>query len=148
MKDMNTGIIAVQEVLPQVVTSGGGAVTTGDVDLQGANAVEVLTHFGAPGDTLGSTVYFTVKAEHADDTGDTGAAGAYSDCATADLLGVTAASGIVLTVNADAEASQVYKFGYKGNKRYLKVTVTPEGTHSTGTPIAVTIVKGHLAIGA
>lgn len=145
MKDMHTGITAVQEVLPQVVTTGGGAVTTGDVDLQGANAAEVLTHFGAPGDTLSGSVYFTVKAEHADDDG-TGAAGAYADCATADLLGVTAASGIVHTINADAEASQVYKFGYKGNKRFLKVTVTPTSGHTTGTPIAVTIIKGHLSV--
>lgn len=37
----------------------------------------------------------------------------------------------------------VYRFGYVGTKRYLKLLAALEGTHATGTPVAALVIKGH-----
>ena len=51
-------------------------------------------------------------------------------------------NGIFLTLDANAETPQVTSIGYVGGKRYLRVVADFTGTHSNGTPIAATIIKG------
>jgi hypothetical protein len=34
----------------------------------------------------------------------------------------------------------VYRFGYKGGKRYLKLLADFSGTHGTGTPVAAVVM--------
>lgn len=146
MRDMITAITPAQSLLPQTITTGGGAKNTGDIDLQGCNAAAFLVHVGASGDTLSGSVKLTVKMEHADDNG-AGAAGSYAAVADADILGATSASGDIIVVDSAADASKVYKVGYKAGKRFAKLTVTPSSGNTAGTPVAITIVKGHLAVG-
>lgn len=142
MKDMHSNLAAVHAIAAQVVTSTGGAVDSGDIDLEGFLAAEVLVNFGANGgDTLSGANYFTVKIEHADDDGE-GSAEDYAACESKDVLGLTPSSGVVVIVDDAAEDDLTYNFGYVGGKRFVKMTVTPEGTLENGNPVAVNVVKG------
>jgi len=140
MKDLHSNIDIAAVVLPKVYTTG--VTGTAEIDLAGFDSAEIEVTVGAPGDTLGASVNFTVTTTHADDDG-AGSAGSYANVAAADVLGVTPSSGVCLTVDDDAEASQTYRFGYVGGKRFLAILVTAVGTHSTGTIIGVNVIKGH-----
>ena len=140
MKDLHDNIDIAPVVLPKLFTTG--VTGTAEIDLVGYDSAELEVTAGAPGDTLGAAVKFTVTTTHADDDG-TGSAGAYENVEADDVLGVTPAEGVCLTIDADAEASQVYRFGYVGGKRFVKVLVTAVGTHTTGTIVGVNVVKGH-----
>lgn len=140
MKDLHSNIDIAAVVLPKVYTTG--VTGTAEIDLAGFDSAEIEVTVGAPGDTLGSSVKFTVTATHADDDG-AGSAGSYANVAAADILGVTPSSGVCLTVDANAEASQVYRFGYVGGKRFVTILAEAIGTHSTGTIIGVNVIKGH-----
>ena len=143
MKDLHSNISIVKGLTPQTVTSGGGAVNTGNVDLQGFNSAEIEFSIGANlGDTLNVTNKFTVALTHADDNG-AGSPGDYANVEAKDVLGVTPATGVVFTIDDATEDELVYRCGYVGGKRFIKVTVTPNGTLTSGNPIAVNIVKGH-----
>ena len=142
MKDLHHNTKSVR-LINETVTSGGGAVNSGDIDRQGFNSQEFLVDFGANlGDTLSGSNYFTVALTHADDDG-TGAAGSYTAVAAADVLGATPdANGVVVTVDDAAEDEALYQFGYKGNKRFTKLTITPVGTLTNGNPVTALLVKG------
>lgn len=145
MRDLHSKTDIAQAIAAQTVTSGGGAVNSGDIDLQGCNGAAITVNFGANGgDTLNGTNYFTVTVEHADDDG-TGAAGAYAACDSTDIIGATPSSGVVITVDDAAEDEASYKVGYVGDKRFVKVTITPNGTLTNGNPISADVIKGFLA---
>lgn len=141
MIDANGKSVLVNAITPQVITSGGGAKNSGNLDLRGFRGALVGVAFGANGgDTLSGTNKFTVLVEHAEDAGaDT--PGDYASVGTDDVVGVTPASGIVITVDDAAEDDKVYQFSYVGDRRYLKVTVTPAGTLTNGNPVAVSLIK-------
>ena len=143
MKDLHSNISIVKGLTPQTVTSGDGAVNTGNVDLQGFNSAEIEFSIGANlGDTLSGTNKFTVALTHAPDDG-AGSPGDYANVEAADVLGVTPATGVVFTIDAAAEDELVYRCGYVGGKRFIKVTITPNGTLTSGNPCAINIIKGH-----
>lgn len=137
MRDLHSNLKLVQAVKAQVI--GGTDVQSAAIDLLGYNSAEILIDVGTAGDTLGSTVSFDVIVTHSDDNS------SYAAVAAGDILGNNApgSNGEILTIDADAEAAKVYQFGYIGNKRYLKIEVESDGTHSTGTPFAVSVIKGH-----
>lgn len=142
MKDIYSYIAPVNALVPQTITVGGGAKNTGDVDLQGCNAVRVDIPAGASGDTLAVGVHHVVMVQHADDNG-SGSAGSYVAVAAKDVIGVTPdGSGNVIDFNAPAMASTVQSFGYVGNKRFLKVTITPSAGTTNGMPMSVLVGKG------
>lgn len=148
MRDLHNNLSAVTAILPQTVTTSGGAVASGDdaLDLAGFESAELIVAVGASGDTLSGSVKLTVTIEHADeDAGTPDTAGTYAAVATADLLGATSASGVVLTIDDPAEDAVTHRLGYIGGKRFLKVTVTPSAGNTNGTPVAVSLVKGHPA---
>lgn len=142
MRDLHNNVSAVNAIAPQTVTTAGGAIASGNLDLAGFLSAEIVVSFGASGDALSATDKLTVKLEHAPD--DNGAPGAYAAVDTMDVLGaVPDGDGVVVTVDDPAEDDRAVRFGYVGPHRFLKVTVTPAGTHTTGTPVAVVLVKGH-----
>ena len=142
MKDLYSNIIAEQTIAP--VTGGNSAAPAAvEIDLAGANSAVILVLTGANGGTLTANNYWTWALSHADDDG-SGASDSYADCVTADVQGATiSATGIVVTVNAEDEDSTIYKVGYVGGKRFIKITPAEAGT-APDLLQAVVCIKGDL----
>lgn len=141
MRDLHSNIGVVHAIPAQVMSTGGGAQNSGDVDLRGFLAAEVIVNAGTSGDTLDADNRYDLKIEHADDDG-AGSAGDYAACQAKDILGADPSeSGVAVVVDALADEDQVHRFGYVGGKRFVKVTLTPVGTLTNGMPFAVEIVK-------
>lgn len=105
--------------------------TPAAVDLQGYDAAEIVIAVGVGGITFDATNKIEFVLTHSDD-GTT-----YSNVEDADLLGVSGVSGgIIKSLIAAHAAATVSRFGYIGNKRYLKLLADFSGTHGTGTPIS------------
>ena len=113
------------------------------VDLQGYNSAAILVDVGAEGDTLSGSVYFEISLEHTDDDS------TYTDCAQADIVDGTIASGGIFlkldgTTGGDPDtAGGIFRVGYRGGKRYVRVVIAKTGTHSNGTPIGAMVVRGN-----
>ena len=128
---------------PTVTTAAANG--TG-VDLQGYKSATLVAYIGAEGDTLSASVYFEISLAHSDVNSD------WSDCAQADITnGTIAAGGIWLKVDGTGTAGTsgnpdstgtVTQVGYIGGKRYVRGVIAKTGTHSTGTPIGLLVVKG------
>ena len=139
MKDLSNNIVPVVSIKNAVKTAAENG--TG-VDLQGYEGATVLVDVGAEGDTLSSSVYFEVSLEESDDDS------TYTDVAQAGIIdGTIAAGGIFLKLDGTAggnpdTAGGIFRVGYVGNKRYIRVVLAKTGTHSNGTPIRAIVVRG------
>ena len=140
MRDLSNNINPAVSVINAVKTAAANG--TG-VDLQGYESATILVDVGAEGDTLSSSVYFEISLEHSDDDS------TYTDCAQADIIdGTISAGGIWLKLDGTANgnpdsAGGIFRVGYVGGKRYVRVVLAKTGTHSNGTPIGAIVVRGH-----
>lgn len=138
MQDLTHNIVVSNSIINAVKTAAANG--TG-VDLKGFEEATAIVDVGAEGDTLSSSVYFEVSLEHSDDDS------TYTDCVQADVInGTIAAGGIWLkldgTTGGDPDtAGGDWQIGYVGGKRYLRLVLAKNGTHSNGTPISGVIVK-------
>lgn len=139
MKDLYHNSKAVAVLDPISCTNGDSHAV--EVDLAGFNSAVIGFHVGLTGSTLSGSNYWTCKLEHADDDG-TGVAGSYTSVAAADVQGVTPSSGIIFTVDADAEDNALYTCGYVGGKRFIKITIAETGTGPT-IPLSAFVFKGN-----
>jgi len=121
------------------VSFGNGDSEAVELDLQGWNGVEICFHVGLASGLSGSN-YMELTLDDADDDG-TGSAGTYANVDTADMIGVTPASGVCVTVDADGESEAVYTMGYVGGKRFLRVSLTETGT-LPDVPVSCVARKG------
>lgn len=137
MKDIHSGVKAVVAIGAAVLDADN---TPAAIDLQGYNAAEILLMVGAGGITFSSSDKVEFTLTHSDDNSE------YTAVTDADMLGVSSITdGIIKTLNAAHAAAAVYRFGYVGNKRYLRLLADFSGTHSSGTPMAAVVLagKGH-----
>ncbi|MCV9965463.1 hypothetical protein OIU34_26650 [Pararhizobium sp. BT-229] len=135
MKDLHSHITLAVAIGNAVLAADNTPVA---IDLQGYDAAEIELSIGAGGITFSGTNKIEFVLTHSDD--DT----TYAPVTTADMLGVTVATGgIIKSLVAAHAAAAAYRFGYKGNKRYLKLLADFSGTHGTGTPIAANVIKAH-----
>lgn len=124
---------------PTVTTAAANG--TG-VDLQGYKSATLVAFIGAEGDTLSSSVYFEISLEHSDDNS------TFTDVTQSDITNGTIASGGIWlkldgTTGGDPDTTGlVTQVGYIGGKRYIRGVIAKTGTHSTGTPIGLMVVKG------
>ena len=142
MRDLHNNVVPVQALRAQTINQAGGALNTGAVDLTGFNAAQIVVHFGDI-DELGASpvgaAKVEVKLEHAEDDG-TGSPGAFANVTAADVTGVASvAAGVVATATSDLTPASL---GYVGDKRFIKVTLTPTGL-TNGGPVGVIVNKGH-----
>ena len=108
------------------------------IDLQGFDSAEIILTVGAGGITFSGTNKVEFVLTHSDDDS------SYSPVTTADMLGVTVASGgIIRSLIAAHATAAAYRYGYVGGKRYLKLLADFSGTHGTGTPISAVVVRGN-----
>ncbi len=140
MKDLSNNIVPVVSLAAATRTAAANG--TG-VDLQGYESATVLVDVGAEGDTLSGSVYFEVSLEESDDDS------TYTDVAQASIVdGTIASGGIFLKLDGTTggnpdSAGGIFRVGYVGNSRYIRVVLAKTGTHSNGTPLGAMVVKGH-----
>jgi hypothetical protein len=136
MKDVHSHMLAAVAIAAAVLDADN---TPPAIDLQGYNAAEILLAIGVGGITFSDTNKIEFKLTHSDD-GVT-----YTAVTVDDVLGLDSVGdgGIVKALTAAHAAAAVYRVGYIGNKRYLKLLADFSGTHGTGTPIAATVLKMH-----
>ena len=144
MRDLYSNI-AVVSMLDPIVSGNGTAAGALVADLIGFNSAVFVWHVGLEGSTLSGSNYWTMTMEHADDTG-AGVAGTYAAVAAKDVQGVTPATGVVATVNDPAEDNAIYKVGYLGGKRFVKITLAETGT-GPDLPQSLLVIKGDPADG-
>lgn len=135
MRDLHSGLIAVLAIAPAVHAA---APTPVDIDLQGYNSAEIILPIGVGGITFTDVNKIEFKLAHSDDDV------TYTDVTDADMLGVSGISnGIIKSLMAAHATADVYRFGYKGNKRYLRLIADFSGTHVAGTPFSAVVLKSH-----
>lgn len=112
------------------------------VDRIGFKSCEVFLSIGAGGITFSGTNKIEFVVTHSDDDV------TYTAVTQNDILGATVATGgIVKSLVAAHATAGVYRFGYVGMGRYIKVLADFSGTHGAGTPIAAVAVLGHPELG-
>ena len=140
MRDLSNNISPAVSIISAVRTA---AVNGSGVDLQGYESATAMVIVGAEGDTLSSSVHFEVSLEHSDDNS------TFTDVAQADIIdGTISSGGIFLKLDGTAGGNPdtsggIFRVGYVGGKRYVRVVLAKTGTHSNGTPIGAMVVRGH-----
>lgn len=117
------------------------------VDLKDAEAVNVILDVGQSGDTLSGSVYWTITAQESSDNS------SWSTITDSDKLLIAVAGTIQsaatsVVIDDAAEDSTTVEVSYKapGGERYFRIVVTATGTHSNGTPMSASAVKGYLKV--
>lgn len=135
MRDMHTDFSPVVMIGPEVLSADN---TPAAIDLQGFDAATIEIAVGVGGITFSGTNKVEFKLTHSDDDS------TYTAVEDKDIIGATGiTSGIIFSLKAAHAAATVDRFGYIGNKRYLKLLADFSGTHGTGTPIAANCWRGH-----
>lgn len=124
--DMHSNIKVVQAIAPAVKTD---AETGGTIDRQGFRSVEVVVNTGA----LAGAGDFGFKLQHSDTTEN----GDFVDVTSADLLGTAPAAAMT--------ANSVYRVGYVGARRYIRVATLDNG--GTSLAIGAVAILGNPNIG-
>lgn len=133
MKDLYNNLEIVSVLDPIAVTT---TATYTDIDLAGFNSALLVLNCGLDaGSGLGGSHKFVFTLYDSPD-GTT-----YTLVETADMLDLTVASGVVLTIDAVGEDNSIYKLGYVGGQRYLQLVMTVTGTVSM--PLSIECIKGH-----
>lgn len=140
MHDIISNIAVAQVLAPQTIQAS--ALTSGNIDCQGSETLAVAVLVGNISDTLDASNRIDLKIEHADDDG-TGSPGSYASCTDDDVLNATGlSSGIFMSLDANGKENARHVIGYRGGKRFVKVTATPVSIE-TGGPIAMVALKGN-----
>ena len=136
MRDLKNNIGVVQSLAPAVRTADADGSA---VDLQGFESATVVIDMGAEGITLSGTDKIEIELEHSDDNS------TWTDVTSSnDVIGATPDSGgKIATFDANGEIPAISAVGYIGGKRYIRAVANFSGTHGTGTPLSVSVIKGH-----
>ena len=139
MNDLYSKLSPVQVVVPVKVLD---ATTPADaeIDLIGFSGALITISCGAKGG--GDTGTIDVTLTHAADNG-AGAAGSYAAVTASDVLGpATVTAGVIKNLATGAVSAAIYKVGYVGGKRFIKIAVTETGSNATGTMMSISVIKG------
>lgn len=136
MKDIHSDMTIVSAIGAVALAADN---TPAAIDLQGYNAAEIVLNIGIGGITFSGTNKIEFKLTHSDDDS------TYAAVTVDDVLGLASVGtgGIINSMVAAHAAAAVYRVGYKGGKRYLKILADFSGTHGAGTPVAVNVIKMH-----
>ena len=129
MKDLASNI-DVKRVISPVSVADNTAQVGQIIDRRGFDSVTFLIAIGSVAD---ADTTFTVLLEESDDSGMSGG----NAVADADLIGTEALAGFQFD-----DDNECRKLGYVGNKRYLRLTITPANNASAALLAAVAVL-GH-----
>lgn len=135
LRDIVNNLKVVSSLLPLTRTTDANGSAADLADYQGAM---VVAHLGTSGDTLSGSLKIELELEHSDDNS------TWTDCADADLSAAVTGTntGTFAVIDAAGEDARVYKVGYRGVKRYLRIVYNITGSHSSGTPSSAVIIPG------
>ncbi len=147
MRDTYNNFKVVAAIDPVVDVDDDAVADGTTVDLQGYNSCLLIASIGIEGDTFAAGLRTEFFVEHAEDDG-AGSPAAWEKAADADLLnsvtsGVADQTGTFGIVDANTESPAVFKTGYIGGRRFVRVQRNNIGTHTNGTPTSAVAVLGH-----
>lgn len=135
MKDMFNNITVRPVIAPADRADIGTTPIAGAIiDQRGYDS---LTYAIATGTLSDANATYSVLLEESNDSGMSGA----NEVADADLIGTEAAAGFTF-----ANDGVTRKLGYRGSKRYTRLTITPAGADSGNSPIAAIAILGNPAL--
>lgn len=135
MKD-NTGPSIIKRVLSPVSEAGTTALVGEIIDHQG---YESVTYAIATGSIADADATFTVLLEEGDVANMSDAAAVADADMVSQTLGTAPETAAAFTF---ADDNEVRKIGYKGTKRYSRLTITPVANASAAL-IAAICILGH-----
>jgi hypothetical protein len=130
MFDLHNQIKASRGISPAVAGTNNTAIVSQIVDTAGFGSCEFLILLGANTD---ADATFTVLVEDGDNS-------ALSDNAAVDDVHLLGVEAMALQFDTD---NKVAKIGYKGPKRYVRVTITPANNDSGNIYICGCWLQGH-----
>lgn len=131
--DMHNDLGVARGLSPKAATTDNTAYVSEILDMQGKHAAEFVI---LPGANTDANATFAVLVEESDASNMTPASAVVDD----ELLGLESAAGFQFD-----DDNEVRKIGYRGSKRYIRVTITPSGNDSGNIFIAgVWLFKGNL----
>lgn len=133
MRDLHNHIHPLRAISPVSVADNTAQVSQ-IIDRQGFESVEFIILTGSLAD---ADATFTALLEESDDSG-FATSNAVSDT---DLLGTEALAGFQFD-----DDNETRKLGYIGNKRYVRLTITP-ASNASAALIAAVAVLGHPMVG-
>lgn len=126
MKDLHN-TLKLTRVISPISQAGNTAMVGAIIDRQGFDSLEFAITLGTI--TTAGTAYTALLEE-----GDAANLSGSNVVADADLIGTEALASFV-----DSEVNTTKSLGYKGNKRYVRLTMTPSGNTGASTMSAVAI---------
>lgn len=136
MRDLFNHIHPVVAIAPAAATTDNTAWASGWIDRKSAGLLaSSLTFLLITGALIDADATFAVTMQHADNDDQSDAAAV----SAADLIGTLALAGFNF-----GDDNETRKIGYSGDKRYVKITVTP--SNNTGNAfLSVIALLGHLS---
>lgn len=135
MKDLYNNITVRPVIAPAVNTDLGTTPLVGAIiDHRGYESALYVISTGTLSD---ANATYAVLLEESNDSGMSGA----NEVADADMHGTEATAAFTY-----ANDGVVRKLGYKGSKRYTRLTITPTGADSGNSPISAVAILGHPAV--
>lgn len=131
MLDMHNSMLVSRGIDPVVVTNANTAQVSQIIDTANFHSLEFVICVGTLSDA-DATV--TALLEHGDASNLSDAAAV----ADADMLGTEALAGLTF-----ADDNETRKIGYKGSKRYVRLTMTPANNDAGSIPIAAIALQGN-----
>ena len=127
MHDLHNNSRALRVITPVAVGTTGTGQTGKIIDRQGYGGIEFICSYGS---ITATNAVFTVTVKEGDVTG------TLTSVADADLLGTEALAGVAAAATRTSGTSKnvVKRIGYKGNKRYVNVSI--KSTVTAGTIIS------------
>jgi len=122
MNDINSRIKLVAGLTPRVATDNT-ALVTDVLNCAGFTGAMAIISYGTIADTDAT---FTTLLEECDTSG-----GTYTAVADADMIGTEAGANPLFS-----DDGKTFKLFYKGQKQYLKLTITP-ASNSGNVPVCV-----------
>lgn len=148
-RDLHSNIKAVQHIAAAAVTTT--QTPSNGVDLAGFSSVEFLIAIGAVANIANSPQpTWAFKLQHSDSPSSnfadvTEAGDVLVESAKSPVAAPNASTGVFLTIDDAAEDAQVYRVGYIGTKRYVRVVATAANSPGS-TPLSVIALLGDPAL--
>jgi hypothetical protein len=129
VKDLHGSITATRVVAPVAIGTTGTGKTGAIIDTAGYGGVEFIVGYGT---VTATNAVFTVVMKEGDVTG------TLTSVADADMLGTELLAGLAAASTRTSGVSKnvAKRVGYRGNKRYVNLSVS--STVTAGTPVGIT----------